>query len=392
MAGRGSKTLGFAVRNYARLLALPRMGSFNSAPKILNSDCQDEEVRLPEGISRHELIQFCQKHKQHYPLFKRSFRKAKEPYFSDYGIKYRKLNSYSKGCSDYISTPSTLRVFQWNVLAQALGRMNDNFARCPVQALDWESRKYKMVEEIVQYCPDVICLQEVDHFNYLKYVLGTQGYSGTFFPKPDSPCVYIDGNNGPDGCAIFYRTDKFDLLQFEYKVLEIWKVQSNQVALLVILKLRGTDQEICITTTHLKARTGVFLSTFRNEQGKDLIDFVSSHCGNRPVVLCGDFNAEPSEPVYSTVTNNSFLDLSSAYADCQPPDVSPCEPPYTTWKIRDEGEICHTIDYIFYSRKKLEVDAVLELPSGEDIGEDRVPSFCYPSDHFSLCTDFKLLC
>lgn len=71
--------------------------------------------------------------------------------------------------------------------------------------------------------------QEVDHFNFLRHILETQGYTGMFFPKPDSPCLYIDGNNGPDGCALFYRKDKFDLIKAETRILEIWGVQSNQV-------------------------------------------------------------------------------------------------------------------------------------------------------------------
>jgi hypothetical protein len=72
--------------------------------------------------------------------------------------------------------------------------------------------------------------QEVDHFNFLKTVLSTQGYNGIFFPKPDSPCLYIKGNNGPDGCAIFFREDKFELLKTVTRVLEVWRVQSNQVS------------------------------------------------------------------------------------------------------------------------------------------------------------------
>lgn len=31
------------------------------------------------------------------------------------------------------------------------------------------------------------------------------------------------------------------------------------------------------------------------------------------------------------------------------------EPPFTTWKIREDGEVCHTIDYVFYSHDKLKV-------------------------------------
>lgn len=130
----------------------------------------------------------------------------------------------------------------------------------------------------------------------------------------------------------------------------------------------------------------------RNEQGKDLLQFISDYCNDRPVIVCGDFNAEPTEPVYSTFINNDLIKFSSAYADSNlyREDVVNREPPYTTWKIREEGEVCHTIDYIFYGKEDMEVETVLDFPSEEEIGENRVPSFSYPSDHFSLVCDFKL--
>ncbi|XP_008190601.1 nocturnin isoform X3 [Tribolium castaneum] len=368
------------------------MGSFSSAPKIQNDDNQDNDIQIPINFGRFELLQYCQTQPQVQPMVKRAFKKAGQTNDDTYGFKCRKLNAVTKGCSDYVSSPYSLRVFQWNILSQALGQMNDHFVKCPDEALEWNSRKFRIIEEIVEYCPDIICLQEVDHFNFLKYILGTQGYTGVFYPKPDSPCVYISGNNGPDGCAIFYRTNKFDVINIESRILEIWRVQSNQVALLANLRIKETGQEVCVTTTHLKARQGAFLSTLRNEQGKDLLQFVSQHCGPRPVVICGDFNAEPIEPIYSTILSDEYLNLGSAYADCDSSSANSAarEPPYTTWKIRDEGEVCHTIDYIFYKKGCLEVEAVLELPTGEEIGEDRVPSFSYPSDHFSLVCDFKI--
>lgn len=165
-----------------------------------------------------------------------------------------------------------------------------------------------------------------------------------------------------------------------------------------MLRIKETGQEICIATTHLKARNGALLSTLRNEQGKDLMQFIKSHSENRPVIICGDFNAEPTEPVYNSITTDENLLLSSAYADCLANDnndndtKSNREPPYTTWKIREsEGEICHTIDYLFYNKNKLEVDSVLQFPTGDEIGEGRVPSLAYPSDHFSLVADFNIL-
>lgn len=80
----------------------------------------------------------------------------------------------------------------------------------------------------------------------------------------------------------------------------------------------------------------------RNEQGKDLLQFLCDNFEDRAVVLCGDFNAEPTEPVYSTVLNNEVLKLSSAYANsCMYDEKCLREPPYTTWKVREEGEVCN---------------------------------------------------
>lgn len=369
------------------------MGSFTSAPKILNEDTQDADVELPARMSREELLQHCHQQLENLPaLVKRSFRRLR-PQFGDTseGVRVLQWNVLSRVCGEAVSSPYHIRVLQWNVLSQALGQKNDNFVCCPEEALEWRSRRYHIIEEIVEYCPDIMCLQEVDHFNFVRTVLRTQGYNGMFFPKPDSPCLYIKGNNGPDGCAIFFREDKFEVLKTVTRVLEVWRVQSNQVAVVMLLRVRETGQEICVATTHLKARTGALLSTLRNEQGKDLLDFVKTHCGGRPVIICGDFNAEPKEPVYLTLLRCETLRLASAYASAgdSAADTSPSEPPYTTWKIREEGEVCHTIDYVFFSQDTFTVEAVLDFPTGEEIGEGRVPSFGYPSDHFSLVCDFR---
>jgi len=63
------------------------------------------------------------------------------------------------------------------------------------------------------------------------------------------------------------------------------------------------------------------------------------------------------------------------------------EPPYTTWKVRSEGEQKHAIDYIFFSRNNFTVKAVLDLPDAAQVGEDRLPSWGYPSDHLALAAD-----
>ncbi|XP_055841634.1 nocturnin isoform X2 [Episyrphus balteatus] len=403
------------------------MGSFNSAPKINNIDSQDDSLEVPQGLNTSELLQHI-KHlrgENQPQLLTRYFVKQSitpslvSNDITD-GLSFLKLNSISKVCSAPISAPNHIRLLQWNILSQTLGQNNDGFVRCPDEALTWDHRKYLIVQEILQNNPDVICLQEVDHFKFLENILGSQNYGGIFFPKPDSPCLYIEENNGPDGCAVFYKRDKFELKNFETHVLEVWRVQSNQVAIAVTLEVKATGKEICVCTTHLKARHGSLLSKLRNEQGKDLIRFVKNFAGNRPVLICGDFNAEPIEPVYSTILSSEGLNLSSGYADIKreldnlestekssensennensenavenyAEELANCEPPYTTWKIREEGEVCHTIDYVFYSKDQFKVKNCLEFPQGDEIGKNRTPSYQYPSDHFSLVCDFELL-
>ena len=49
----------------------------------------------------------------------------------------------------------------------------------------------------------------MDAFDYFSGQLAPLGYAGLFEAKPNSPCVNQEVNIGPDGCAIFYKRDKF---------------------------------------------------------------------------------------------------------------------------------------------------------------------------------------
>ena len=126
-----------------------------------------------------------------------------------------------------------------------------------------------------------------------------------FMPKPDSACKYIQNNNGPDGVAVFYKKTKFQLVKEERRVLEAWGAATNQVALAMVLRLQETGRELCLATTHLKARKGPLLANIREQQGADLAAWLHTVRGGRSVILTGDFNAEPAEPVYATITGGA---------------------------------------------------------------------------------------
>ena len=147
-----------------------------------------------------------------------------------------------------------------------------------------------------------------------------------------------------------------------------------------------------MAATHLKARSG--WERLRGAQGADLLRHIhtliqkhgrAASC-SVPLLVCGDFNAVPTEEVYRRFST-SPLRLDSAYKKLSRGGLT--EPEFTTWKIRPSGESCSTLDYIWYSQDTLQVDALLDLPTEEQIGPGRLPSFSYPSDHLSLVCDFS---
>ncbi|XP_033869923.2 nocturnin-like isoform X1 [Acipenser ruthenus] len=286
------------------------------------------------------------------------------------------------------STPHRpIRVMQWNILAQALGEGTDNFVHCPLDALNWAERKYLILEEILLHRPDILCLQEVDHyFDTFQPILNSMGYHSSFLPKPWSPCLDVEHNNGPDGCALFFNRDRFELVDSTNIRLVAMMLKTNQVAIAQTLRCKETGRLFCVAVTHLKARSG--WERFRSSQGSDLLQNLQSITEGTgiPLLICGDFNAEPTEDVYRDFATSS-LNLNSAYKLLSEDGQS--EPPYTTWKIRPSGESCHTLDYIWYSQHAFSVDSVLDFPTEEQIGPNRLPSYNYPSDHLSLVCDFS---
>ena len=66
------------------------------------------------------------------------------------------------------------------------------------------------------------------------------------------------------------------------------------------------------------------------------------------------------------------------------------EEEFTTWKFRSCGESRRTIDYIWFSSQGgLKPASRWQMPSQADIGPQGLPCDIYPSDHLSVCCDFR---
>ena len=305
-----------------------------------------------------------------------------------------------------------LRVLQWNVLSQSLATSIDTFVNLAPGSLDWAQRRWAIVREIARHAPDVVCLQvtcprhtasqwqcvtlrhnalqcvtlqEVDHYRLLAAQLASVGYRGTFVPKPDSPCLYVEGNNGPDGCALFWREDRLSLASLHSTVLQVWGVPSNQVAVAAVLRPR-TGAAVCVATTHLKARPGSLNMMMRAEQGRDLVRWLREEVPRppaTPLVLTGDLNTAggEAEQVLEIVTRG--LGLVSCY--------DTAATPFTSCKRRGPGRReAAVLDYILVSGSSLATAATLQPPREEELGPHLLPSPQLPSDHLSLVADLRI--
>lgn len=101
------------------------------------------------------------------------------------------------------------------------------YGYCPSWALNWEYRKKGILEEIVNCDADIISLQEVEteqYYTLFLQALKERGYDGFFCPKSRAKLVSEQERKHVDGCAIFFKTEKFTLVQKN-------TVEFNQVAM-----------------------------------------------------------------------------------------------------------------------------------------------------------------
>ena len=59
-------------------------------------------------------------------------------------------------------------------MSAALCVESDKFVRCSPASLDWRYRRWRMIQEILRFSPDIVYLEEVDNPHLLKRLLQSQ--------------------------------------------------------------------------------------------------------------------------------------------------------------------------------------------------------------------------
>lgn len=216
----------------------------------------------------------------------------------------------------------------YNVLSDIYANP-EMYTNCPKWGLKWSYRRMNLINEIVSYRPDIVCLQEVqsDHYeNFFKPEMSKYGYDSVYKKKTSE--VYAGGNMVIDGCGTFFRRDRFSIIkkydvEFNKAALSLSealnatsqkkaalnRLLKDNVALIVVLEAldppdpaaaaAGKRQLLCVANTHIHANSE--LKDVKLWQVHTLLKGLEkiAASANIPMLVSGDFNSVPGSAAHS---------------------------------------------------------------------------------------------
>lgn len=217
--------------------------------------------------------------------------------------------------------------------------------------------------------------------------------------------ILKEGRNSTDksdGVAIFYKTQRFNLLNEPFVVYHT--DGHDRITLISSLYDNKTNLPLIVLGTHL-----YWNSLKVDEQIQELTEtqlileqmlpnLQKNYKTSIPIIFCGDFNSVPTSQVYKfmseTFLSNLKYRMRSSYDIYNSKDIekehgSNFEPLFTTITHKR----CETIDYIWYSEGHFQVSQLLEIPNEKELREIQVESYKglsgipnskYGSDHLPI--------
>jgi len=197
----------------------------------------------------------------------------------------------------------TFRLASYNILSQDnLERHSNLYRNKDSYLLQWDYRWSGLKREFLVHDPDIIALQEVqfdnpDYFSsHLKPWFDRRGFD-----------VISKRRTGEknDGCAIFYRREKFSLVKsrsVEFNRPGVPTLCKDNVGIVAALQASNGSVMVVGTVHHLfnPKRHDLRLCQVALMLGElDRVAWSQQSRSYLPAILCGDFNLQPYSDSYS---------------------------------------------------------------------------------------------
>lgn len=208
---------------------------------------------------------------------------------------------------------------------------------------NWQYRKYRVANAIHFYDVDIVGMQEVlnNQLEDLKQRLPEYGVIGV---------GREDGKEKGEYSALWYKKDRFTLFDYgSFWLSETpqvagskgWDGACERTASWAKLKDNASGKQYFALNTHLD-HVGVVA---RRESVKLLLDKVNKLSDGLPVIVTGDFNAEPKSDVIKQIIDPSTSEHLRDARSISPVIYGP------EWSFHDFGKIPYDkrplIDYVF---------------------------------------------
>lgn len=248
-----------------------------------------------------------------------------------------------EGNPDTPRNSATYRVLSFNVLCSV----------CDPSFDPWEQRLAYFEDIFSRYRPDLIGLQEIMVPEEVDQVVAAADAGGTGPADPRFGALYYEGDQdylpNPDA-TILYRLDRFDLVESGVYWLsptpEVpWSKGLSEEQFLprhvqwAHLRDRAVNRDLLFVTTHFDANHPA-----QENSAPLVLDRSGPWAAKMPVILTGDFNSEPDNGGYVTLTqglDGQGFHFEDAYVLCPDPRTAANRDPPPSW------DPARRIDHVF---------------------------------------------
>ena len=236
----------------------------------------------------------------------------------------------------------------------------------------WSKRKDYLAKQVAFYEPGILGVQEAlqEQLEFLDGELEDYEWFGEG----------RDGKNKGEFSAIFYNTEKFEVLDMgtfwlsetPHRISTGWDAALNRICTYGLFREKASGKEFYVFNTHFDHLGEVA----RLRSAELIVDKIKNiNAENLPVVLMGDFNLEPASSALAPILGY----LNDAKAVASEVAYGP-EGTFNGFKFHEP--VTKRIDYVFTSPEGIEVLKHGVLSDSKDLK--------YPSDHFPVLVVLRL--